>query len=245
MVVLHTAIAIAVIVLLIIKAKVDPVISLIIGSLYLGHRDRCRPHRDPDSDRRWLRRDHGRGRPAHRLRRAHRGDAPCDGRLQEDGDDARQRCRRAPAPVRADGCDVDDLPLDLRGRAGRSGIPGGAFDRALHRPDRLAAHGRRARGRDLRRLRLRDPGTGRGLHRRPAGDPTRHLAAVRPRARAVDRDRDDIDLPVAPARPATGTRPRTKMSTRRWSSRRPRSWSRTTPRRPRCLSACSRSWSRW
>ena len=36
MVVLHTAIAIAVIVLLIIKAKVDPVISLIIGSLYLG-----------------------------------------------------------------------------------------------------------------------------------------------------------------------------------------------------------------
>ena len=36
MVVAHTAIAIAVIVLLIIKAKVDPVISLIIGSLYLG-----------------------------------------------------------------------------------------------------------------------------------------------------------------------------------------------------------------
>ena len=36
MVVLHTAIAIAVIVLLIIKVKVDPVISLIIGSLYLG-----------------------------------------------------------------------------------------------------------------------------------------------------------------------------------------------------------------
>ncbi|ADB75475.1 GntP family permease [Geodermatophilus obscurus] len=36
MVVLHTAISIAVIVLLIIKAKVDPVISLIIGSLYLG-----------------------------------------------------------------------------------------------------------------------------------------------------------------------------------------------------------------
>jgi H+/gluconate symporter-like permease len=36
MVVLHTAIAIAVVVLLIIKVKVDPVISLIIGSLYLG-----------------------------------------------------------------------------------------------------------------------------------------------------------------------------------------------------------------
>ncbi len=36
MVVLHTAIAIALIVLLIIRAKVDPVISLIIGSLYLG-----------------------------------------------------------------------------------------------------------------------------------------------------------------------------------------------------------------
>jgi len=36
MVVIHTAIAIAVIVLLIIKVKVDPVISLIIGSLYLG-----------------------------------------------------------------------------------------------------------------------------------------------------------------------------------------------------------------
>src|SRR5919112_6894438 len=36
MVVLHTAIAIAVIVLLIIKVKVDPVISLIIGPLYLG-----------------------------------------------------------------------------------------------------------------------------------------------------------------------------------------------------------------
>lgn len=36
MVVLHTVIAIAVIVVLIIKAKVDPVISLIIGSLYLG-----------------------------------------------------------------------------------------------------------------------------------------------------------------------------------------------------------------
>lgn len=36
MVVLHTAIAIAVIVVLIIKVKVDPVISLIIGSLYLG-----------------------------------------------------------------------------------------------------------------------------------------------------------------------------------------------------------------
>jgi gluconate:H+ symporter, GntP family len=36
MVVIHTAIAIAVIVLLIIKIKVDPVISLIIGSLYLG-----------------------------------------------------------------------------------------------------------------------------------------------------------------------------------------------------------------
>jgi H+/gluconate symporter-like permease len=35
-VVLHTAIAIAIIVLLIIKIKVDPVISLIIGSLYLG-----------------------------------------------------------------------------------------------------------------------------------------------------------------------------------------------------------------
>lgn len=36
MVVLHTAVAIAVIVLLIIKVKVDPVISLILGSLYLG-----------------------------------------------------------------------------------------------------------------------------------------------------------------------------------------------------------------
>src|SRR3712207_4432008 len=36
MVVLHTAIAIAVIVLLIIKVRVDPVISLIVGSLYLG-----------------------------------------------------------------------------------------------------------------------------------------------------------------------------------------------------------------
>ena len=36
MVVLHTAIAIAIIVLLIIRVKVDPVISLIIGSLYLG-----------------------------------------------------------------------------------------------------------------------------------------------------------------------------------------------------------------
>ncbi|SHN57520.1 GntP family permease, partial [Geodermatophilus obscurus] len=36
MVVLHTAIAIAVIVLLIIRIRIDPVISLIIGSLYLG-----------------------------------------------------------------------------------------------------------------------------------------------------------------------------------------------------------------
>ena len=36
MVVLHTAIAIVLCVLLIIKAKIDPVISLIIGSLYLG-----------------------------------------------------------------------------------------------------------------------------------------------------------------------------------------------------------------
>jgi gluconate:H+ symporter, GntP family len=36
MIVLHTAIAIILIVVLIIKAKVDPVISLIIGSLYLG-----------------------------------------------------------------------------------------------------------------------------------------------------------------------------------------------------------------
>lgn len=36
MVVVHTAIAIVVIILLIIKVKVDPVISLIIGSLYLG-----------------------------------------------------------------------------------------------------------------------------------------------------------------------------------------------------------------
>jgi H+/gluconate symporter-like permease len=36
MVVVHTAIAIAIIILLIIKIKVDPVISLIIGSIYLG-----------------------------------------------------------------------------------------------------------------------------------------------------------------------------------------------------------------
>ena len=36
MIALHTVIAIVVIVLLIIKVKVDPVIALIIGSLYLG-----------------------------------------------------------------------------------------------------------------------------------------------------------------------------------------------------------------
>jgi H+/gluconate symporter-like permease len=36
MVVVHTAIAIAIIIFLIIKIKVDPVISLIIGSIYLG-----------------------------------------------------------------------------------------------------------------------------------------------------------------------------------------------------------------
>ena len=36
MVAIHTAIAIIVIILLIIRYKVDPVISLIIGSLYLG-----------------------------------------------------------------------------------------------------------------------------------------------------------------------------------------------------------------
>ena len=36
MIALHTAIAILVIVLLIIKVKVDPIISLIVGCLYLG-----------------------------------------------------------------------------------------------------------------------------------------------------------------------------------------------------------------
>ena len=36
LIVLHTAIAIIVIVLLIVVAKVDPVISLVIGTLYLG-----------------------------------------------------------------------------------------------------------------------------------------------------------------------------------------------------------------
>jgi GntP family gluconate:H+ symporter len=36
LIVLHTAIAIIAIVLLIVVAKVDPVISLVIGTLYLG-----------------------------------------------------------------------------------------------------------------------------------------------------------------------------------------------------------------
>ena len=85
--------------------------------------------------------------------------------------------------------------------------------------DRLAAHGRRARDRDLRRLRLRDPGTGRGLHRGPAGDPARHWLlyglVLGPLTAIVTTLIFRLLL-----RAATGTRPRTKRSTRRWSSRR-------------------------
>ena len=161
MVVLHTAIAIAVIVLLIIKAKVDPVISLIIGSLYLGIATGVGLTATLTAIAAGFGEIMGEVGLLIGFGVLIGADASRDGRLQEDGDDARQRCRRAPAAVRAECCDVDDLPLDLRGRAGRSGTPGGAFDRALHRPDRLAAHGRRPRRRDLRRLRLRVPGTGR------------------------------------------------------------------------------------
>jgi gluconate:H+ symporter, GntP family len=45
MVVVHTAIAIAIIILLIIKIKVDPVISLIIGSISPGLVQRALPAR--------------------------------------------------------------------------------------------------------------------------------------------------------------------------------------------------------
>src|SRR5918995_332265 len=156
MVVLHTAIAIAVIVLLIIKIKVDPVISLIIGSLYLGLAT-------------------GVGFTA-TLTAIATGFGEIMGEV--------------------------GLLIGFGVLIGAMLHAIGAFRKMVTMlVDRVAAHVRCARDRDLRRLRFRDPGTGRGLHRGLARDSARHVADLRLRAGAVDRDRDDIDLPVASPRP--------------------------------------------
>ena len=52
MVVLHTAIAIVLVIGLIIRGRVDPVISLVLGSLYLGLGERGRLHRHARGDHR-------------------------------------------------------------------------------------------------------------------------------------------------------------------------------------------------
>ena len=174
MIALHTVVAIVVVVLLIIKVKVDPVISLMIGSLYLGLAT-------------------GVGFTA-TITAIATGFGEIMGEvglligfgvligamLHAMG------AFRKMVTMLVNGVGARRLPYALTAAMATIfpsiyvdvqvvlASPGGALDRALHRPDRFAAHVRRPRDRDLRRLRLRDSGTGSGLDRGPSG--TSHSA---------------------------------------------------------------------
>ena len=197
MVVLHTAIAIVLVIGLIIRGRVDPVISLILGSLYLGLASGVGFTGTLEAITARLRRDHGQGRAADRLRGGDRVAAACHRRVQAHGLGAGVGGRPEAAALRHGRGDVDDLPLDLRRRAGRAGLAGGPVGRAAPRPQRPAAARGRDRHRHLLRLRLR--------RARPRGDPDRRagrrqprrLAVLGPADRARHRARHHLPLPDA------------------------------------------------
>ena len=142
-------------------------------------------------DHRRLRFDHGRGRVADRVRRSDRIPAAFSGYLPQAGGRTAADRRPPPAALCDDGRALHRLPLDLCRCPGRSGVPDRPFLGTTHRIPGPGPHGRCHRHRHLRGLRLRHPRPRRGLHRRLAEHPARHLALVRDHSRSVDRRRDD------------------------------------------------------
>ena len=212
MVVLHTAIAIVLVIVLIIRFKVDPVISLVLSSLYLGLATGVGFTGTITA----ITGGFGSimaevglligfgvliGSLLHSLGTFRK---LVGGLLRVVGS------RRLPYAMTAALSTVFpsiyvDVQVVLAAPIARSSGPriGGT---------RSGPDGRRDRHRDLRRLRSRHPGSGRSLHRRAAQRPPRHVVAVRHRPRAVDRHRyhdhlldDMVRTPVLEPRQRRGS----------------------------------------
>ena len=160
-------------------------------------RERRRLHWHARGDHRRLRRDHGQGRPPDRLRRRDRIAAPRHRRLQAHGLRARLLGRSQAAALRHGRGHVDDLPLDLRRRAGRPRLARGPLRRPPPRPQGPPAPRRRHRHRHLLRLRLRRARPRRDPDRRPGRRQPRRLALLGPPDRADHRARHHLPLPHA------------------------------------------------
>ena len=158
---------------------------------------RPRLRQDPQHDSGGLRRDHGRGRPAHRLRRADRITAVLHGDAAATRAAAAARARAAPASV----CDGDradhGLPLHLRRRATGARRTLGPIGRTAPGPERARLDGRLAHRRHPGRLRVCRPGARHRLDRRAARHPAGYDAGLRPDHRHAHGAHHRVPLPSA------------------------------------------------
>ena len=233
MVAVHTAIAIVLVIALIIKVRVDPVISLILGSLYLGLAAGVGFAGTVEAITLGFGGIMAEVGLLDRLRGDHRSTPALHRRLPTTCRPAGRGCRRGSPPLCDDVAAGRRDAVDLRRRPGRAGGSGGPLCVPLHRPDRPTRPGVGPRLRHLRRLRLRDPRPRCHLHRWSARHQAGRLAPLRRRNRLGHRPRvhaAHADSSSAPG--ACGTRRPTRRSTRRWPSRR-RPMPPTSPATPR------------
>src|SRR5215208_1790735 len=160
LIVLHTAIAIIAIVLLIVVAKVDPVISLVIGTLYLG-----------------VAAGLGFGDTIGTFVQGF-GDIMAEvglligfgvlmgtlltamGALPETGRATAENSRPPKTALRVQRCPDYHLPGHLRGRTTCAGVPSGSISCSPNGPQRARDDGRDADCRHTCRIRVRRPGFG-------------------------------------------------------------------------------------
>ncbi len=189
-IVVNTAVAIIAVVVMIVRFKFNPVVSLVVGSAYLGLAAGLGVEKTIDAIMNGIRRHHGRGRPADRVRRVDGRNTAADRRHSAAGANAAEAVRTKAHALCHVADDRDAASVDLSRCAachlGTAGPQPGQEDRQERNRADGDGHGHRPRMRN-RSDRSR---CGRACAGRPARRAARQDAAVR--CAACDSHRGDL-----------------------------------------------------